>query len=77
MMSKCICSIAIKEGEEISVPTKQNPGKAKSFSIKRRMALFYQDSSGKYFIPETAIKITFPDYHEHMNNVNYGTPVYA
>ena len=76
-MAKFICSILIEGSKNIEIPHTENPGRAKSFEIKRKRALFYGDYSGKYLIPENKTKMSFPDYHKHKYNVNYGTPVYA
>jgi len=75
-MSKCICSRLIEEGVFIEIPRTENPGKAKSFDIKRRRAIFYRNASGKYEIPLGSDLVGFPDYHEHRYNISYGEPEY-
>lgn len=77
MKGKCICSVAIESGKTIEIPFSENPGIAKSFTIKRRSAIFYTDNSGKYNIPRGKREIDFPDYEEHAYNIHYGNPYYT
>ena len=75
-MSKCICSVLIEKDKVIEIPRTENPGRAKSYDIKRRRAIFYSDLSGKYKTPEDAEKMVFSYVHEHRHNVDYGEPTY-
>ena len=76
-MTKCICSIIINGTEEIDIPNTENPGKAKSFNIKRRRCIFYDDDSGKYSIKKNSRKLSFPEYEKHEYSIYYGEPFFA
>jgi len=77
-MRKTICSIIIIGGESIKIPKTENPGKAKSFDIKRGRAYFYDDDSGRYKIPgENFEELFFPNYHKSSFTTNYGNPYFA
>ena len=71
---KCICSKVIEAGKSIEIPRTENPGKAKSFSIKKRHAIFYPDYSGKYPILENVTSLNFPYYSDRGEHVKYGEP---